>query len=302
MANSSNIKKFLDCHALVTQGLAMTTGVENFLLSTHSERAEAASELCSRGRPGTSLKLRSATSALTFQIEAVLKGAAKKTALAPVKCAAIGTKGDYLVIVPGLLSCRLSVIKLKAKFKKAGYTALYFQYQWLKYSPSEISGQFLAQFIKTHCTDVKKKINFVAHSTGGLILQQYLQGNKDLRFNRVVMLAPPFGGSEIANWFKNYFSWLGPTWTQLGILVPYENRGSAPRQIELGVIAGTYSFNPLSFFLIKGANDGFVSVEATKLLGMKEYITVPVSHYFLMLNSDVITNIIAFIRAGRFIL
>lgn len=251
---------------------------------------------------GTSLKLRSATSALTFQIEAVLKGTTKKTSLAPIKCVSIGNKGDYVIIVPGLLSCKLSVIKLKAKLKQAGYSVLYFHYPWLKYSPAEISNQFLTKFVKMHCTDVKKKINFVSHSTGSLILQQYLSENTDLRFNRIVMLAPPFGGSEIANWFKNYFKWLGPTWTQLGTLVPYDKRGFIQRQIELGIIAGTCSFNPLSFFLIKESNDGFVSVESTKLSRMKEHITAPVSHYFLMLNSDVITNIISFIRSGRFIM
>lgn len=245
----------------------------------------------------------SSSSSKLFQLEAVAKGAiAKKTSTAPMKCAAIGNKGDYVVLIPGLLSSFLSMSKINAAFKEAGFKTICFRYSWLKYSPTEIANQFLTKLIKTHCTDVKKKINFISHSTGGLILYQYLKHNKDLRFNRAVMIAPPFGGSEFINWFERYFGWicrkLGPTYAALALSNIHSVK-PVP-QIELGVIAGASSINPLSYFLIKGQNDGFISVESTKLPGTKEHLVVPLSHYFLLISSNVITKTVSFIKQGCF--
>lgn len=245
----------------------------------------------------------SSSSSKLFQLEAVVKeAAAKKTSTAPIKCAAIGNKGDYVVLIPGLLSSFLSMSKINEAFKEAGFKTIYFRYSWLKYSPADIANQFLAKLIKTHCTDVKKKINFISHSTGGLILYQYLKHNKDLRFNRAVMIAPPFGGSELVNWFERYFGWicrkLGPTYAALAL----SNIHSAQpvSQIELGIIAGASSVNPLSYFLINGQNDGFVSIESTKMPGAKEHVVVPLSHYFLLLNGNVIAKTVSFIKQGCF--
>ena len=67
----------------------------------------------------------------------------------------------------------------------------------------------------------------------------------------------------------------------------------------MGVIAGTDSVNPL-MGMVEGESDGTVSVESTKLVGMKDFITLPYSHTFIMQAAPVAEQVAAFLRTGRF--
>jgi hypothetical protein len=92
----------------------------------------------------------------------------------------------------------------------------------------------------------------------------------------------------------------GPAGRQLGT-----DEGSVPNRLgpvnfELGVIAGTESFNLILSNFLPDPDDGKVSLERTKVDGMCSFLALPVTHTFMMNDEQVINEVIHFLHQGRF--
>jgi hypothetical protein len=73
-----------------------------------------------------------------------------------------------------------------------------------------------------------------------------------------------------------------------------------PARFEVGIITGTRSINLLLSQLLSGPNDGKVTVASARLQGMKAFLTVPVSHPFILQNHEVMAETLYFLRHGTF--
>ena len=147
-------------------------------------------------------------------------------------------------------------------------------------------------------------IHFVTHSLGGILVRQYLSEHKIPELNHVVMLAPPNKGSEVVDHLKALppFEWLnGPAGKELGTDATSLPNKLGPVTFDAGVIAGTTSVNLLLSLFLPNPDDGKVSVERTKIDGMHDFISLPVSHPFIMKDKTVIDQIIHYLRAGNFV-
>jgi len=69
---------------------------------------------------------------------------------------------------------------------------------------------------------------------------------------------------------------------------------------ELGIITGDRTIDPVSSWIIPGKDDGKVAVDNTKLEGMSDFLIVNVSHAYIMENSEVVLEVINFLKNGSF--
>ena len=146
-------------------------------------------------------------------------------------------------------------------------------------------------------------IHFVTHSLGGILVRSYFSRHAPGRLGRVVMLGPPNQGSELVDRLGHW--WLfgklnGPAAAELGTAADSTPNTLGAVRFECGVIAGDRSINWINSAMIRGSDDGKVSVEHTKLEGMTDHIVIHATHPFLMRNKTSIRQTIHFLRNGQF--
>ncbi|MCG7498339.1 alpha/beta hydrolase [Vibrio sp. Of7-15] len=209
---------------------------------------------------------------------------------------------ECVILLHGLARSASSMEKMAESLQNNYFSVINYDYPSTHFPIDVLATEHIPKALSL-CGKAKR-IHFVTHSMGGILVRQYLSTEKIENLGRVVMLAPPNQGSEVVDALANFppFQWLnGPAGKQLGT----DDR-SVPNQLgtanfELGIIAGNRTFNPILSTLLPNPDDGKVSVERTKLNGMKEHITLPVTHTFIMRNGEVIQNTITFLKEGRFL-
>lgn len=190
-----------------------------------------------------------------------------------------------------------------AKFLQANdYNVLNIDYPSTRL-PLESLIQHIQQRLASLNHDSERKIHFVGYSLGGLLARGIIGRHRPSNLGRVVQLAPPNQGSEVADFWKKFFlfKWIfGPAGQDLGAKEKSFDRILAPVDFQLGVIAGNRPWDLLSAAMIKGPNDGKVSVESTKVAGMADHVVLPTSHTFIINNEEAFRQTLHFIKSGTF--
>lgn len=214
----------------------------------------------------------------------------------------IAAEGDYVVLLHGIARSASHMKKLESYLTVHGYSVINLNYPSTKY-PLETLIDLTYQDIEARTPDKTRKIHFIGYSMGSLVVRGMLSKYAPPTLGRVVLLAPPNHGSEVADFIKNnplYKIIYGPAGQQLITDQTAISPLFSKVDYEMGIIAGDRSIDPISSMLLPGKNDGKVSLESTKLSGMKEHIVVHATHTFFPGNKEVLEQSCYFLQHGKF--
>jgi len=203
---------------------------------------------------------------------------------------------EAVLLIHGLWMNGLAMLYLEHALGRKGYRCESLSYHSMLGILSEhvdaLAGRIAATAADT--------VHLVGHSLGGIVALSYLQGARDARIGRVVLLGSPVGGSQIARTLAQQRGG--------GLLLGHSMdiwQSDVPHRIGegmcVGAIAGSEAFGLASTFMdLPAPSDGVVTIEETRLPGLADHLVLPVSHSGMLISSTVADQVAAFLGRGTF--
>lgn len=240
---------------------------------------------------------------IIMTLAAVTALSSARAAQADTPTACVQSTED-VILLHGLCRTSRSMAKMQRALTAAGYRVWNVDYPSRTAPIEQLADDAIGQALAVCRQHGATRIDFVAHSLGGILVRSYLARHDVPELGRVVMLAPPSQGSEVADKLRglSLYQWInGPAGNELGT-----DKNSVPNQLgpahfSVGIIAGDRSNNWInSLVFIPGPDDGKVSVKRARLAGMSDFRVIHTTHTFIMRNHEVIHQTIQFLRTGKF--
>jgi len=212
---------------------------------------------------------------------------------------------NKIYVIHGYGSAKVVMRKIDKSLKSEHFITENYGYNSMS-EDLDTLGKHLYLNIKKSGVDT---ISFVTHSMGALVVRSMLQySNEDKTFPiifRIVMIAPPNHGAEIADFYARFGileRLLGPNIAHMKTdSGSYANRLPVPVKSEVGIIIGIRGkengYNPF----INGDNDGLLTPERTRLGIEKDVAIIKDEHSLLTQNKKVRKLVVEFLKSGTFI-
>lgn len=212
--------------------------------------------------------------------------------------------GHRVLLFHGLARLHLSMAPLARYLRNRGHSTRLVQYPSRKQDCRSLVLNQVRPLLESEMASTDQPLAFVTHSLGGLLVSLALEQLEMDRPVKLVMLAPPLKGSELADHFNSnvLFRWFfGPVLGDLTTDAMAERLNlSLGDNVQVGVIAGCTRAHPLFHDILPRPNDGTVPVERTKMDGIDHHLVINASHPFIMWRRAVMKQVGYFLETGTF--
>lgn len=213
------------------------------------------------------------------------------------------TRADScVVLLHGLARTADSMARLGERLAADGHAVVTADYPSRRFPVRTLAAMTVPPALDACRARGARELHVVTHSLGGILLRQHLAEHAEPDLGRVVLLAPPNRGSEVADALGDvpgYRLLNGPAGLELGTGPDALPERLGPTTADVAVITGTTSINLILSLWLPNPDDGKVSVASARLEGMCAFLAVPVAHPFVMKDRDVIDEVSAYLATGR---
>lgn len=193
---------------------------------------------------------------------------------------------ELVLLTHGIASARWFLWPLARRLRKAGFQTQLHGYPSLWWS-NRSHGRKLAEVLRRAAPHYDR-VHLVVHSMGSIVTRCALEEDLPTNFGRVVMIAPPNGGSGVATKLVPLLGWLSPTLVELQDTPDsFVNQlGPLPADTETGIIAAE--------------RDGKVRLEQTHVTGQTDHCTTSGWHTDVLWTRETARLTTRFLQEGRF--
>lgn len=209
-----------------------------------------------------------------------------------------------VILVHGYFKTEKDMFALKTKLEKKSFEVHTINLPLTFKKLKSVMPLFKAEVEKIIAeTEKGEEINFVGHSTGGLLIRRFLAvTDYKNKIGRIVLIAAPNKGSQLAYFAKKYFRPFTDVFKTLAS-IEVENvkklELAAASDFEMAAIAGNKSNLFLGRLLIK-ENDGRIRVKSVKIPGLKDFIVLPYGHKDIHFQEETADLVAEFLESGSF--
>ena len=209
---------------------------------------------------------------------------------------------ESVIVIHGFGHRARSMETLAQAINNAGYEVRNVGYESINESLDSVQEEVFGKFDQYISENPDKKIHFVGHSLGGLLVRAYLAQTKLNNLGSVILMGTPNKGTQLVKQYEDkwYFSWLGAVLYDLGIDNSQFLETLQAPYYTVGVIAGSKPYSKWSADYLEGDHDGLVTVESAKLEGMNDFIEIDVNHSRMKRDPRVIEQVIYFLKNSKF--
>jgi len=208
-------------------------------------------------------------------------------------------KNEMVFLLHGIGKGKMDMAPMAKYLRRNGYAVVNWHYPSTQYVLGDLADKLAEELARFP----GYKIHFVTHSMGGIVVRTCLSKHPQNNIGRLVMIAPPSQGAELASFFGDWSIYkylLGPAGQELKPADQGKCASAGVPVCEFGIIAGgtgrSIGINPL----LPGDNDGTVTVESTKLEGANDFALVPYPHPVIQMMPKTTQLALSFLENGTF--